>query len=100
MVLNAAKRRDAGRSRQHAGVLLQTVRDRNGWAVADKAVQFHGGAGYMEEYAAARFYRGRPFVSDLRRHEPDSTKYHRPKPAQRVRRLTLNTAETTINENG
>jgi acyl-CoA dehydrogenase len=25
--------------------------------VADRAVQFHGGAGYMEEYAVARFYK-------------------------------------------
>jgi acyl-CoA dehydrogenase len=25
--------------------------------VADRAVQYHGGAGYMEEYAVARFYK-------------------------------------------
>ena len=25
--------------------------------VADRAVQFHGGAGYMEEYTVARFYK-------------------------------------------
>lgn len=57
MVLDAAKRRDAGESVTMLASCCKLFATEMVGRVADRAVQIHGGAGYMEEYAVARFYR-------------------------------------------
>jgi acyl-CoA dehydrogenase len=57
MVLDAAKRRDAGEAVSTLASCCKLFATEMVGRVADKAVQFHGGAGYMEEYAVARFYK-------------------------------------------
>ena len=57
MVLDAAKRRDAGEAVSPLASCCNLFATEMVGRVADKAVQFHGGAGYMEEYAVARFYK-------------------------------------------
>ncbi len=50
--------RDAGENVSTEAVLLQVVRHAR-WCgrVADRAVQIHGGAGYIADYGIERFYR-------------------------------------------
>jgi acyl-CoA dehydrogenase len=57
MVLDAAKRRDAGEAVNTLASCCKLFATEMVGRVADRAVQFHGGAGYMEEYAVARFYK-------------------------------------------
>jgi len=57
MVLDAASRRDAGESMTTLASCTKLFATEMVGRVADRAVQIHGGAGYMEEYAVARFYR-------------------------------------------
>lgn len=57
MVLDAAKRRDAGENVTTLASCCKLFATEMVGRVADRAVQIHGGAGYMEEYAVARFYR-------------------------------------------
>jgi acyl-CoA dehydrogenase len=57
MVLDTAKRRDAGEAVNTLASCCKLFATEMVGRVADKAVQFHGGAGYMEEYAVARFYK-------------------------------------------
>ncbi len=57
MVLDAARRRDAGESVTMLASCCKLFATEMVGRVADRAVQIHGGAGYMEEYAVARFYR-------------------------------------------
>ena len=57
MVFDAAKRRDRGEKvNLHASCCKLYASEMVG-RVADRAVQIHGGAGYMDEYAVSRFYR-------------------------------------------
>jgi len=57
MVLDAAKRRDAGEAVTTLASCCKLFATEMVGRVADRAVQIHGGAGYMEEYPVARFYR-------------------------------------------
>ncbi len=57
MVLDAARRRDAGEQVSTLASCCKLFATEMVGRVADRAVQIHGGAGYMEEYAVARFYR-------------------------------------------
>ena len=57
MVLDAARRRDAGEGVTTLASCCKLFATEMVGRVADRAVQIHGGAGYMEEYAVARFYR-------------------------------------------
>ncbi|MCR9261384.1 MAG: acyl-CoA dehydrogenase family protein [Pseudomonadaceae bacterium] len=57
MVLDAARRRDAGENVTTLASCCKLFATEMVGRVADRAVQIHGGAGYMEEYAVARFYR-------------------------------------------
>lgn len=57
MVFDAAQRRDRGEKvNLHASCCKLYASEMVG-KVADRAVQIHGGAGYMDEYAVSRFYR-------------------------------------------
>jgi acyl-CoA dehydrogenase len=57
MVLDAARRRDAGEAVTTLASCCKLFATEMVGRVADRAVQIHGGAGYMEEYPVARFYR-------------------------------------------
>ena len=57
MVLDAARRRDAGESITTAAACTKLFASEMVGRVADRAVQIFGGAGYMEEYGIERFYR-------------------------------------------
>ena len=57
MVLDTAARRDAGEAVNTLASCCKLFATGMVGRVADKAVQFHGGAGYMEEYSVARFYK-------------------------------------------
>ena len=57
MVLDTAKRRDEGENVNTLASCCKLFSTEMVGKVADRAVQIHGGAGYIEEYAVARFYR-------------------------------------------
>jgi len=57
MVMDAARRRDAGENISTLASCCKLFASEMVGRVADRAVQIHGGAGYMEEYPVARFYR-------------------------------------------
>ena len=57
MVLDTAKRRDGGENVNTLASCCKLFATEMVGRVADRAVQIHGGAGYIEEYAVARFYR-------------------------------------------
>jgi acyl-CoA dehydrogenase len=57
MVLDAARRRDAGERVNMLASCCKLFATEMVGKVADRAVQIHGGAGYIEEYAVARLYR-------------------------------------------
>lgn len=57
MVLDAAKRRDEGEAVTMLASCCKLFATEMVGRVADRAVQIHGGAGYMDEYAVSRFYR-------------------------------------------
>ncbi len=57
MVLDAAKRRDDGEAVTTLASCCKLFSTEMVGRVADRAVQIHGGAGYMEEYGIERFYR-------------------------------------------
>lgn len=57
MVTDAARRRDAGENVNTLASCCKLFATEMVGRVADRAVQIHGGAGYMEEYPVSRFYR-------------------------------------------
>ena len=57
MVLDAARRRDSGEDVNMLASCCKLFATEMVGRVADRAVQIYGGAGYIEEYSVARFYR-------------------------------------------
>jgi acyl-CoA dehydrogenase len=57
MVLDAATRRDAGENVTTEAACCKLFASEMVGRVADRAVQIHGGAGYMADYGIERFYR-------------------------------------------
>jgi acyl-CoA dehydrogenase len=57
MVLDAARLRDEGRDVSMEASCCKLFASEMCGRVADRAVQIHGGAGYVSDYAAERFYR-------------------------------------------
>jgi acyl-CoA dehydrogenase len=57
MVMDAARRRDAGEPVSTLASCAKLFATEMVGRVADRAVQIHGGAGYMDEYPVSRFYR-------------------------------------------
>ncbi|MFQ5554938.1 MAG: acyl-CoA dehydrogenase family protein [Acidimicrobiia bacterium] len=57
MVLDAARRRDEGERVSLEASCAKLFATEMVGRVADRAVQIHGGAGYISDYAAERFYR-------------------------------------------
>ncbi len=57
MVIDAARRRDEGENVGTEAACCKYFCAEMAGRVADRAVQIHGGAGYMEEYGIERFYR-------------------------------------------
>jgi acyl-CoA dehydrogenase len=57
MVLDAARRRDAGDAVSTEASACKLFASEMVGRVADRAVQIHGGAGYIADYAVERFYR-------------------------------------------
>lgn len=57
MVLDAARRRDNGEDISTEAACSKLFASEMCGRVADRAVQIHGGAGYISEYAIERFYR-------------------------------------------
>jgi acyl-CoA dehydrogenase len=56
-VEEAARRRDAGENVTIEASCCKMYASEMVGRVADRAVQIHGGAGYMSEYGVERFYR-------------------------------------------
>jgi len=57
MVVDAARRRDAGHDVGTEAACAKLFASEMCGRVADRAVQIHGGAGYVSDYAIERFYR-------------------------------------------
>jgi acyl-CoA dehydrogenase len=57
MVVDAARRRDAGQDVGTETACAKLFASEMCGRVADRAVQIHGGAGYVSDYAIERFYR-------------------------------------------
>ncbi len=57
MVLETARRRDQGENVSTESAACKLFATEMVGRVADRAVQIHGGAGYISEYAVERFYR-------------------------------------------
>lgn len=57
MVVDAARRRDEGRNVSTEAACAKLFASEMCGRVADRAVQIHGGAGYVSDYAIERFYR-------------------------------------------
>ena len=57
MVLDAARRKDAGENITKLAAICKYYCSEMVGRVADRAVQIHGGAGYIADYGIERFYR-------------------------------------------
>ena len=77
MVLDAARRRDDGDDVTHRGVVLQVFASEMCGRVADRAVQIHGGAGYIADYGIERFYRDVRLFRIYEGTSPDPAARHR-----------------------
>ena len=65
--------------------------------VADRAVQIHGGSGYMRGVAVERFYRDARLFRIYEGTTPDPADHHRPARAGRGRpRLTLQSGHARL----
>ncbi len=73
MVLDAARRRDAGQNVTMESACAKYFASEMVGRVADRAVQIFGGAGYVADYGIERFYRERADIPDLRGYEPGAT---------------------------
>src|SRR3546814_4213520 len=71
MVLDAARKRDAGHSVPMEAACCKYFASEMVGRVADRAVQIHGGAGYIADYKVERFYRAvrlfRPYDGTLQK---------------------------------
>ena len=72
MTLDAADAFDAGEDISMKAACCKMFTTEASGRIADKAVQIHGGAGYMSEYKVERFYRDVPPSSSLRRNHTNS----------------------------
>lgn len=57
MVMDAARRKDAGQNVSTEAACCKLFASEMVGRVADRAVQIHGGAGYVSDYCVERFYR-------------------------------------------
>jgi acyl-CoA dehydrogenase len=57
MVVDAARQRDEGRNIGTEAACAKLFASEMCGRVADRAVQIHGGAGYVSDYAIERFFR-------------------------------------------
>jgi acyl-CoA dehydrogenase len=57
MIMDAARKRDRGENTTMEAACCKLYASEMVGRVADRAVQIHGGAGYISEYAVERFYR-------------------------------------------
>ena len=57
LVLDAARRKDAGENITKLAAICKYYCSEMVGRVADRAVQIHGGAGYIADYGIERFYR-------------------------------------------
>lgn len=57
MVLDAARKRDAGEPVTMESSCCKYFASEMVGRVADRAVQIHGGSGYIQDFAVERFYR-------------------------------------------
>jgi acyl-CoA dehydrogenase len=57
MIVDAARKRDAGKDVTLEASASKLFATEMVGRVADRAVQIHGGSGYIQEYAVERFYR-------------------------------------------
>ena len=57
MVIDAARRKDAGENVNTEAACCKMFATEMVGRVADRAVQIHGGAGYIADYGVERFYR-------------------------------------------
>ena len=57
MVVDAARRKDAGEQVSTEASCCKLFASEMVGRVADRAVQIHGGAGYIADYGVERFYR-------------------------------------------
>ena len=71
MVLDAARRRDAGENVIMEAACCKLFASEMCGRVADRAVQIFGGAGYMQRLRHRALLPRRAAIPDLRRHEPD-----------------------------
>lgn len=89
LVLDVARRYDDGTDRRVGPAAAKYFASETVGRVADRAVQVHGGAGYMRESAVERFYRDARLFRICERHQPDPAADHRTADAGRMGRLSL-----------
>ena len=81
MVLDAARRRDAGENVSADSSCCKLFATEMAGRVADRAVQIHGGAGYVADYGVERFYRDVRLFRLYEGTSQNSADRHRPRDA-------------------